>query len=53
MTPGEAALMNTSLTSTDRSAAFRLSTSTSAAARSRRLIGPVQAGVFRRDRPDH
>src|SRR2546428_12331954 len=51
MTPGEAAVRNASSALTCPRAAFRLSVSTCAARASRTVIGPVQAGVFRRERP--
>src|ERR1700736_2635301 len=51
MTPGEAALRNAPAASTPVRAAFRLSMSASGAAGSPTAIGPVQAGVLRRDRP--
>ena len=51
MTPGEAALMNASPVAAGPTAALRFRTSACAAAGSRTPMGPVQAGVFRRERP--
>ena len=51
MTPGEAAVRNPSVAAADARAALRFSASTSAARASRTAIGPLQAGVRRRERP--